>query len=71
MCNAKDGGTIMVYILDDWINDKRNETEIRELITESLSCFKLNDESKKVEDRLRELGELKILEELNKGTFTI
>lgn len=61
----------MVYILSDWIKDRKNEDEIRTLISESLGCIKFNESSQKVEDRLRELGELKILEEFRKGTFSI
>ena len=38
---------------------------------ENLVCIKLNERPQKVEDRLRELGELKILEEFKKGTFAI
>lgn len=61
----------MIYIHSDWIKDRKNEDEIRMLISESLGCIKLNESSQKVEDRLRELGELKILEEFRKGTFVI
>lgn len=61
----------MIYILSDWIKDRKNEDEIRTLISESLGCIKFNESSQKVEDRLRELGELKILEEFRKGTFSI
>jgi hypothetical protein len=41
------------------------------LISKNLGCIKLNESSQKVEDRLRELVELKILEEFRKGTFAI
>ena len=61
----------MIYIPGDWIKDGKNEDEIRTLISENLGCIKLNERSQKVEDRLRELGELKILEEFKKGTFAI
>ena len=61
----------MIYIHSDWIKDRKNEDEIRMLISESLGCIKLNESSQKVEDRLRELVELKILEEFRKGTFAI
>ena len=71
MCNAKNWGIIMIYIPSDWIRDRKNEDEIRMLISESLGCIKLNESFQKVEDRLRELGELKILEEFRKGTFAI
>ena len=62
---------MMIYIPSDWIKDRKNEDEIRMLISESIGCIKLNKSSQKVEDRLRELGELKILEEFNKGMFAI
>lgn len=71
MRHAKSGGTIMIYIPNDWINDRKNEEEIRTLISESLGCIKLKESSQKVEDRLRELGEIKILEEFKKGTFAV
>ncbi len=71
MRNAENGGTMMVYIPNGWINDRKNEDEIRTLISESLGCIKLKDSSQKVEDRLKELGEIKILEEFKKGTFAV
>ena len=71
MCNAENGGTMMIYIPSDWIKDGKNEGEIRTLISESLGCIKLEESSQKVEDRLRELGEIKILEEFKKGTFAV
>ena len=71
MRNAENGGTMMVYIPNGWIKDRKNEDEIRTLISESLGCIKLKDSSQKVEDRLKELGEIKILEEFKKGTFAI
>ena len=61
----------MIYTHSDWIKDRKNEDEIRTPTSESLGCIKLNESSQKVEDRLRELGELKILEEFRKGTFVI
>ncbi len=61
----------MVYIPNGWIKDRKNEDEIRTLISESLGCIKLKDSSQKVEDRLKELGEIKILEEFKKGTFVV
>lgn len=71
MRNAENGGTMMVYIPNGWIKDRKNEDEIRTLISESLGCIKLKDSSQKVEDRLKELGEVKILEEFKKGTFAV
>lgn len=62
---------MMVYIPNGWIKDRKNEYEIRILISESLGCIKLKDSSQKVEDRLKELGEIKILEEFKKGTFAV
>ena len=61
----------MIYIPSDWVKDRKNEAEIRMLIFENLGCIKLNESSQKVEDRLGELVELKILEEFRKGTFAI
>ena len=61
----------MIYIPSNWIKDRKNEEKIRMLISENLGCIKFNESSQKVEDRLRELGELKILEEFRKGTFVI
>lgn len=71
MCNAENGGTMIIYIPNDWIKDRENEDEIRTLISESLECIKLNGSSQKAEDRLKELGEIKILEEFKKGTFAV
>lgn len=71
MRNAENWGTMMVYIQNGWIKDRKNEDEIRTLISDSLGCIKLKDSSKKVEDRLKELGEIKILEEFKKGTFAV
>ena len=71
MCNAENRGTMMIYIPNDWIEDRKNEDEIRTLISESLGCIKLKESSQKVEDRIRELGEIKILEEFKKGTFAV
>ena len=71
MRNAENGGTMIIYIPNDWIKDRENEDEIRTLISESLECIKLNGSSQKAEDRLKELGEIKILEEFKKGTFAV
>ena len=71
MRHAKSGGTIMIYIPNDWINDRKNEEEIRMLISESLGCIKFDESSQKVEERLKDIGELKILEEFKKGTFAV
>lgn len=62
---------MIIYIPNDWIKDRENEDEIRKLISESLECIKLNGSSQKAEDRLKELGEIKILEEFKKGTFAV
>ena len=62
---------MIIYIPNDWIKDRENEDERRTLISESLGCIKLKDSSQKVEDRLKELGEIKILEEFKKGTFAV
>ena len=61
----------MIYIPNDWINDRKNEEEIRMLISESVGCIKFDENSQKVEERLKDIGELKILEEFKKGTFAI
>lgn len=60
----------MIYLPDDWINNKENQNEVRQLITDRMGRFKFNDDYKKVKDRVKELGEYKILEEFNKGSFS-
>lgn len=60
----------MIYLPDDWINNKENYNEVRQLITDRLGRFKFNDDYKKVKDRVKELGEYKILEEFNKDSFS-
>lgn len=60
----------MIYLPDDWINNKENQNEVRQLITDRLGRFKFNDDYKKVKDRVKELGEYKILEEFNKDSFS-
>lgn len=53
----------------EWLNNPENEKEVRTLIEENIGCFRFEDDSGRVEARLQELGENKILEELKKGTF--
>lgn len=60
-----------MYIPSDWIKNKDNEYEIRNLIRECVSCFHFDDMSAKIENRLKEIGEDIILEELKKGTFAM
>ena len=60
---------MMIYTPSDWIKDRKNEDEIRMLISENLGCIKLNESSQKVEYRLRELVEIKIIEDFSKATF--
>lgn len=58
-----------MYIPMEWLNNPENEKEVRTLIEENIGCFRFEDDSGRVEARLQELGENKILEELKKGTF--
>ncbi|MDO5016221.1 MAG: hypothetical protein Q4E09_04360 [Eubacteriales bacterium] len=63
----------MIYIPRDWLNNKENEPEVRELISTVLGCFNFsaskNDNEAFVKARLKELGEEKILQELSNGSF--
>jgi hypothetical protein len=59
-----------MYIPMDWLKDKKNEKEIRSLLSET-SCLQFEGDEEKIESRLKELGEHKILEELKKGTFAV
>lgn len=64
----------MIYIPEDWIKNKGNETEIRELISRCVGCFRIGKDLKKIENtenRLKELGEDIILEELKHGSFAL
>lgn len=61
----------MIYIPDDWIRNKKNEPEIRELISKCVTCLRFYDPMDEVEKRLKELGEDIILQELKKGTFSM
>ena len=58
-----------MYIPDDWIKNKNNESEIRNLISEYVGCFQFDNTLVKIEGRLKELNEDIILKELKKGTF--
>lgn len=60
-----------MYIPIEWLNNPENEKEVRTLIEECTGCFHFDYEGDlaRVESRLKELGENKILEELKKGTF--
>lgn len=59
----------MIYIPNNWIINKNNETEIRALILECVGCLRFEDSSVKAIKRLKELGEYIILEKLNDGIF--
>lgn len=59
----------MCYIPDGWIKDKRNEDEVRRLISCCIACLKFGNEEEMAKARLKELGEDIILRELEKGTF--
>ena len=64
----------MIYIPDDWVKNKGNDAEIREIISNCIGCFRFSNDLKNIEDaenRLKELGEDKILEELKKGSFAL
>lgn len=58
-----------MYVPMDWLKNTENEEEVRILITEYIGCFQFEGDSEKIETRLKELGEDKILQELKKGTF--
>lgn len=60
-----------MYIPDNWIKNKNNESEIRTLISDYVGCFKFNDTLVDIENRLKELDENIILEEFKKGTFAM
>ena len=69
--NIKLSGGQIMYIPSDWIKNKNNESEIRNLISDYVGCFKFDATSDKVESRLKELDEDIILKELKKGTFAM
>lgn len=58
-----------MYIPMDWFKNVENEKEVRTLIANYLGCFQFEGDSEKIESRLIELGEDKILKELKRGTF--
>lgn len=60
---------MMCYIPDGWIKDKRNEDEVRRLISCCIAGLKFGNEKEMAKARLKELGEDTILKELEKGTF--
>lgn len=60
-----------MYIPDNWIKNKNNESEIRTLISDYVGCFKFDDTLVNIENRLKELDENIILKELKKGTFAM
>ncbi|MCI8736869.1 MAG: hypothetical protein HFI11_07830 [Lachnospiraceae bacterium] len=61
----------MIYIPEEWVRDPQNEKEIYEMLEESSGCLRIDrdTEDKKIASRLKELGEDKILEEFQKGSF--
>lgn len=67
----------MMYLPLGWLQDERNEKEVRELLGEfsDHGCLWFPGERERtmeeIESRLKELGETKILEELGKGTFSM
>lgn len=60
-----------MYIPDNWIKNKNNESEIRTLISDYVGCFQFDDTLVNIENRLKELNEDIILKELKKGTFAM
>ena len=61
-----------MYIPDNWIKNKNNESEIRSLISDCLGCLQFGEPSVKIEKsekRLKELGEDIILKKLKNGAF--
>lgn len=64
----------MIYIPDEWINNKENESEIRNILADIISCIKTVDYKDKLDrakKRLKEMGEDIILEKLKDGVFKI
>lgn len=63
----------MIYIPENWLNNEKNESEVRELLSSVLGCFNFSASKSKnvafVKTRLKELGEEKILQELNNSSF--
>lgn len=62
----------MMYIPGDWLNNPNNEKEVRDLISACTGCLHLGAENTSKEmalARLKELGEDRILQELNSGSF--
>ena len=47
----------MCYIPDGWIKDKRNEDEVRRLISCCIAGLKFGNEKEMAKARLKELGE--------------
>lgn len=60
-----------MYIPIEWFKNPKNEKEIRSLIAEHSGCFRFEGNSEKIEKRLKELGEDKILEEWKNGVFAM
>ncbi|MEF2675890.1 MAG: hypothetical protein U0M70_06615 [Eubacteriales bacterium] len=63
-----------MYIPSDWIKNKNNEPEIRNLISKCVGCLHFGDIDETladVENRLKELDEDIVLKELKKGTFAM
>lgn len=60
-----------MYIPENWIKNKNNESEIRNLISDYIGCFQFDDTLVNIENRLKELGEDIILKELKNGTFAM
>ncbi len=60
----------MIYIPKSWLKKPENEKEVRTLISECIGCFHFPGDSDRIESRLKELEEDKILRELKKGSFS-
>lgn len=56
----------MVYLHDEWFIDKKNDAEVRELITELKRGIRLPDyrSDKEIYNDIKVLGEMKILKML-------
>jgi|GEM_PF-977093 len=65
----------MIYIPDEWLKNKENEEEVRRLLCSVIGCFKFSSTKDKNEAavfaRLKELGEEKILQEWENGSFSL
>lgn len=60
-----------MYIPIDWLKNPKNEKEIRSLLAGHSGCLQFDGDAEKIESRLKELGEDKILEKWKNGVFAM